>query len=487
MSNPFLQLQTNDNFIVNRDHKNYRVNPLGIYEFVHEPLPVSSPTTNRWLHVKHVRGGKLRIRNQERQWTAVVCLGVGRSINWAVDWSDNADGLKRYGHGLMVYGQLNKGYDSYHVYGDAGIVEAWDQDNTAGGGIIDAHGWNTDNYFGTRPVNPNSPDGQEAIYILPESEVNGHTVPNDYSYLVYLSDERDSSYENLFAGTDDTCTWELGELTNTKEVTNWRGFFKDSHFVPSLRHLDTSGGTDFTEMFDGAWFSDPGTAKFLKTGNGTSFERMFNGSKNFDADVSDWDMSNATNCHQMFDRCEDFSCNGRRRKGTGIDKWRPEKLDTDGMRNMFEGCHSLEYDASSWRLPLVEKITDSMSWNTHTGLRLPASQDYATIQPMAYENMNEPWLRAASGVGRGQHKYLYHSIYRFLHNPQTGATGELDAQRRILWQAYVDDVDAQIASGAYQSIDNQYPPGGNANDSGAQAKVDQVSADDDALVAAHEP
>ena len=486
MTNPFLQLERDDNFIVNRDGENWRVGPLGIYEYVHTPLPVASPTTNRWLHVKHVRGGNLRIRNQERQWTAVVCLGVGGGINWAIDYSNGADGLKRYGQGLMVYGQMNKGSGGpYHIYGDAGIAEAWDMDITAGGDIIDAMGWSVNNFFGTRPAKTDTHDGQEAILILPESEINGNKVPNEYQYLVYLSDDYDSDYDNLFEGTEETCTWELGELTNTKELKNWKGFFKNSHFVPNLRHLDTSGGTDFTEMFQGAWFSDPGSARFLKTGKGTTFDRMFYTSKNFDADVSDWDMSNATSCRNMFDSCADFTCNGRRRKGSGLDKWRPEKLDSNGIRNMFYRCASLEYDASSWRLPLLDDIEDGFSFNQGTVLRLSKANNYETILDYDETDMNLPWERLKRSTK--QHWHIYVAAVRFLKNPQTGATGALDEQRRILWQAFVDDVDENLESGNYQSNKLWYPVGGNDVDSGAQGKVDQIKIDDDELVANYEP
>ena len=486
MSNPFLTLKQDDNFIVNRDNENYRVGPLGIYEFVHADRPVSNPTSDMWLHIKHVRGGKLSLRCQERQFTQVVCLGVGKSINWAVDWSDNANGLKRYGHSLMLYGQRNgNSGDDYFIYGDAGITETWDT-ITGGRGIISAHGWNPDNWFGSAPWTTDTNDGQNGIYIYPEAEINGHTVPNDFSYLVYLNEDRGTDdFHQLFYGTDDTCTFELGELTNTKNVTNWKGFFQGSRFVPSLRHLDTSNGTNFMRMFQGAWFSDPGTAKFLKTGKGTNFEQMFYESHNFDADVGDWDMSNATNCKQMFDNCHEFTCNGRKRKGSGIDKWRPEKLNNDGIKNMFYRCHSLEYDASSWRLPLVDEITDGLSFNEKTILRLSAANNHETVLDYGETDMNLPWERLNRSTK--QTKQIYWAATRFLKNPQTGATGALDAERRKLWQAWVDDVDANLESGNYQSIVNMFPVGSNETDSGSQAKIDQLKIDDDALVAAHAP
>ena len=68
--------------------------------------------------------------------------------------------------------------------------------------------------------------------------------------------------------------------------------------------------------------------------------------KNFNGDISDWDVSNVTNMHGMFWGCEHF--NG------DLSKW--DVSNVKDMHNMFNCCVNFNGDISKWNVSNVESM-----------------------------------------------------------------------------------------------------------------------------------
>ena len=64
---------------------------------------------------------------------------------------------------------------------------------------------------------------------------------------------------------------------------------------------------------------------------------MFDGCKNFNSDLSNWNVSGVEDMGFMFDDCENFNCD--------LSKWDVSKV--TNMEDMFDGCNSLK-NKPSW-------------------------------------------------------------------------------------------------------------------------------------------
>ena len=70
---------------------------------------------------------------------------------------------------------------------------------------------------------------------------------------------------------------------------------------------------------------------------------MHNIFKNFNGNISEWDVSNVTGMSEMFFRCKKFNCD--------ISRWNVSKV--KNMNSMFLGCFDFEGDISSWNVSNV--------------------------------------------------------------------------------------------------------------------------------------
>ena len=77
--------------------------------------------------------------------------------------------------------------------------------------------------------------------------------------------------------------------------------------------------------------------------------------KNFNGDISRWDVSNVTNMTGMFMCCEDFNCD--------ISNWKVPKV--EDISYMFYKCESFDQDLSSWNIP---KNIQMIAAFLHSGL-----------------------------------------------------------------------------------------------------------------------
>ena len=75
---------------------------------------------------------------------------------------------------------------------------------------------------------------------------------------------------------------------------------------------------------------------------------MFYSCKNFDCDLSNWDVSNVEKIDHMFCECRIFI-------GKGLDNWNISKKVVD-MSNMFDGCRKFNCDLSKWNTKRVKDM-----------------------------------------------------------------------------------------------------------------------------------
>ena len=361
LRNTPVNLKDDDQFLVNRDGTDYQATARRLKRYMHVSMPQEDPVSGQWFHIKNVRGGKLKIKTEGVTPIAVDVLG--EAVHAA--WYDQI-GSYHYGHSIRIFASEEAFDWDKSPWGDVGdLADAihGDHDEETVEKLISDLGYNRDNFFGTYNHPEYGRGESEFLEILPTSLVagNGAEVPNNHQYLVYVG--TGSIGQRIFQ-PDRGCTYEIGPLTNTAGITNWNSFFKyESNFVPYLGHIDVSGGTIFKEMFYQAQMGNKPELRCWQVGNGQDFEKMFEQS-DFDADLSNWDMSNATNMQSMFRQAKYFSCMRR-----DIGKWRPNetaKMSTD----LFYQCPSLELDVSEWVNTRPDWTEIRNSWNEHTLLRM---------------------------------------------------------------------------------------------------------------------
>ena len=336
---------------------------------------------------------------------AVHALYQGAAIPWARD----PEGKVHYGHSLFLSGRLNMEEWDEDVleYGDAsyqtmkGGPGKGDQDNDAARALIAEWGFDPDNYCG---MNYDS----EWIELSPTIKIDGHEVPNTFEYIIYLPDGSNPQNDDWYSTNG---TFELGEHTFTANKTNWERFFYEQNFVPDVQHLDTSNGTNFDKMFYQANLSGTLGIGSLNVSKGENFGECFYQSKDFNANLSNWDMSNATDVHQMFTQCALFDCNKRSLKGTGLDNWNLENV-TNVDRFIYQ-CPSFEHDMSSVRMPNIERF--AKEYNEECPLRMSNGD----LDSKSHGGKsNEPWATSKSSVYPDA---FYWSCTRALKNPVVGS------------------------------------------------------------------
>ena len=432
-----------DNLLVNRDGTDYRASAERLKSYVRERLPEEDPVTGQWFHIRNVRGGNLKIKAEGAQ---VQCVDViGQAPSYA--WYDKV-GAYHYGHSIRVYASFEPPIEG-NAWGDIGDLAREIYGNDDGStveGLISELGYDKDNFFGTfwdRSYDTGREDA-EFLEILPTVKVNGNglEVPNNFEYLVYVPDFYNLG-QALFRA-DPGCTYEIGPLTNTANITDWRGFFyQEKNFVPNVQHLDVSGGTNFRDMFYQTKMGEHPELRNWDVSNGQIFERMFSDS-DFDSDLSNWDLSSATNMREMFNQAPNFSCNRRSTATNGVGQWRPgEGAD---MYYLFFQCDSLEYDIRDWTSTYFNDDLMTDSFNQRTWLRL-GDGSRVQMKSSSYYN-NTPWkwyAKSSSDSG-------YWSASRFCAHPTYGQTQEmidLCIARKAEYQKYIDWVDARFADGTY--------------------------------------
>ena len=121
-----------------------------------------------------------------------------------------------------------------------------------------------------------------------------------------------------------------------------------------LNDIDVSKINDMSHLFDaGNWaygnkiFKDfNGDLSKWNVSNVTNMWCMFYGCKKFNCDISRWDVSKVEDMDRMFKGCEQFNCN--------ISKWNTSSV--KDMFEMFKNCKNFNCDLSDWNVSKVEYI-----------------------------------------------------------------------------------------------------------------------------------
>ena len=465
LTNPNIVLRESDNFLVNREGVEYKTNADVLKQYVNNPDKIADPFSDHWLHIKNVRGGRLKIKFNSSKVDSIQCLGVGTNIPWARD-----DGELRYGRAVELFWHED---GDWLPFGDATRYERQQKQNEGDGKeTLIEWGYNPSNWFGYEIAE----EDQEYVWLHPMAETErGTEVPNNYEYLVYLhpgSDER-------VLEPEEGCTYEIGPLTYTAKRKSWRGFFKQAPYVPDLKYLDTSGSESFFEMFYQANIGEHPSLRFLKTGNGKDFTRMFSQTE-VNADVSSWDMTNAETCHQMFNQCRNFDCNRRKSAGRGLDKWRMPKISSkQGIDYMFYQCDNLLKDIHNWELPLLTELPNQFEQDS------PIKLSCGEVTLKTGSNyLGRPWEGSVNG------RDVYFNANRFVQDPVLGPdrfdpddsktvvnygySKEFDLERKELWKSYYEWIDARVAAGDQSHW--------SANTQDVKDKITETRAKDDELI-----
>lgn len=430
---------------------------------------IGEPPSTVWLHIKNIRGGDLRLTFRSASIIAVHALYQGAAIPWARDTQD----MRHYGNSLFLAGwsHISDSDSSPLHYGDASHYtrNGGDPDNDAARALITEWGFDPDNFCGMIDSD------DDWITLSSTIEIDGQEAPNTIEYIVYIDDRTNPAGHHWY---ETNGTFEIGEYTFTGNKTDWKEFFAQQSYVPNVQNLDTSNGTNFYMFFYQANLSGTLGIGALDVGKGENFEHCFNQAKDFDANLSNWDMSSATTVKEMFRQCRVFTCNRRSIKDTGLDNWNLENV-TD-VREFIYQCESFEHDMSSVRMPNISAFPNP--YNNKCPLRM--SNGDITDNDSDSSRNNEPWTASTS-----RPYTLYWSATRFTKNPVLGATGALDTERKKLYQEYIDWVDAKVEAEEWVSWEKQYPEGQN-NSAGKQEGIDkaiEVLAADAQLVIDYEP
>ena len=125
-----------------------------------------------------------------------------------------------------------------------------------------------------------------------------------------------------------------------------------------LNDIDTSKIIDMSLLFDA---------------DGNEIFKEFNG------DISQWDVSNVKNMYAMFYRCEKFNCD--------ISKWNVSNV--RDMGSMFSECEQFNSDISHWNISNVKNMT-YMFWGCKKFNQNLDSWDVSNVTTMYKTFLNCP-------------------------------------------------------------------------------------------------
>lgn len=128
--------------------------------------------------------------------------------------------------------------------------------------------------------------------------------------------------------------WDVSKVQNMAVVfSGARGFNAD------LSRWNTSSATTMSGMFGNALAFDGRGVEQFDVSKVTNLAFMFNQSPLFEADLSNWNTSNAVTMEQFCTSCARFS-------GKGLEKWQVSRV--QNFKSMFQSTEAFNADLSQW-------------------------------------------------------------------------------------------------------------------------------------------
>ena len=126
-------------------------------------------------------------------------------------------------------------------------------------------------------------------------------------------------------------------------------------FNADISEWDVSNVVTFERMFYGCRIFNQDISKW-DTSSAENMCYMFRDCKKFNQDLNDWDVSNVKTMEFMFRSCEKFN--------KSLSRWKVNKC--ENFTRMFSYCFDLKQDFSSWNVS-SSALTNYMFWDCPTG------------------------------------------------------------------------------------------------------------------------
>ena len=124
----------------------------------------------------------------------------------------------------------------------------------------------------------------------------------------------------------------------------------------NLNDINTSRITDMSNLFVDIKLRQNIDISQWDVSNVKDMHNMFYGYKNFNCHLSKWNVSSVENMNCMFFNCQKFNCD--------LSKW--DVSNVEDMSNMFDGCRKFNSDLSKWK---VSNTTNTYGMFVYSGMR----------------------------------------------------------------------------------------------------------------------
>jgi surface protein len=174
-----------------------------------------------------------------------------------------------------------------------------------------------------------------------EEEHYDEDVPSSDEYGLYYSDQNRIRYP--------IGDWDVSGVDDFTSVFDSMKNRKAKNFNEDLSRWNVANGTSFARMFVRCPVFQSDLSNW-NTGRATNLWCMFNGCKSFQSDISRWNVANATDLSWMFFDCSSFN--------SDVSRW--DLANATNLNYMFYQCTSFNSDVSQWDVANAGPFTKGM-------------------------------------------------------------------------------------------------------------------------------